>query len=334
MILCLRVVRVVVPADCEFTLSVQTPPPLRARGVSVQYGDVYGVRDVDVDLGTGEILGIIGPNGAGKTSLIECIEGLRKRSAGEISVLGLDPAGSRTKLAARIGVQLQDTSYPSRARVHELCMLFSSFYDSPTPFDDLLREFGLSDQRRAYVDNLSGGQRQKLSIVLALIGRPEVLFLDELTTGLDPAARRSTWDLLRALNEAGTSIVLSSHYMDEIEVLCDRVMLLLDGTVRESGTVTHFIDQCSEYHHYTLDEDVAESLDLDILVALEAIVSGERQGRRIVLRGSYPAGSEALAGALRAHGRDPSRVRHRPPNMDDAFIHLTGLSPEEAGDAR
>ena len=323
-----------VPADCELTLSVQTPPPLRARGVSVQYGDVYGVRDVDVDLGTGEILGIIGPNGAGKTSLIECIEGLRKRSAGEISVLGLDPARSRTKLAARIGVQLQDTSYPSRARVHELCMLFSSFYDSPTPFDDLLREFGLSDQRRAYVDNLSGGQRQKLSIVLALIGRPEVLFLDELTTGLDPAARRSTWDLLRALNEAATSILLSSHYMDEIEVLCDRVMLLLDGTVRESGTVTHFIDQCSEHHHYILDEDVAESLDLDTLVALDAIVSGERQGRRIVLRGSYPAGSEALAAALRAHGRDPSRVRHRPPNMEDAFIHLTGLSPEEAADAR
>ena len=113
--------------------------------------------------------------------------------------------------------------------------------------------------------------------------------------------------------------------MDEIEVLCDRVMLLLDGTVRESGTVRHFIDQCSDYHHYILDEDVAESLDLDTLVALDAIVAGERQGRRIVLRGSYPAGSEAL---------DPSRVRHRPPNMEDAFIHLTGLSPEEAADAR
>ena len=315
-------------------MSVQTPPPLRARGVTVQYGDVYGVRDVDVDLDFGEILGIIGPNGAGKTSLIECIEGLRKRSAGEISVLGLDPVRSRAKVASRIGVQLQDTSYPSRARVGELCVLFSSFYDSPRPFDELLTEFGLSDQRKTYVDRLSGGQRQKLSIVLALIGNPEVLFLDELTTGLDPAARRSTWDLLRALNEAGTSIVLSSHYMDEIEVLCDRVMLLLDGTVRESGTVTHFIDQCSEYHHYILDEDVAESLDLDTLTALDAIVSGERQGRRIVLRGSYPAGNEALAAALRARGRDPSRVRHRPPSMEDAFIQLTGLSPEEAGDAR
>ena len=219
-----RVVRVLLPSDREFAVSVQTPPPLRARGVSVQYGDVYGVRDVDVDLDFGEILGIIGPNGAGKTSLIECIEGLRKRSAGEISVLGLDPVRSRAKVAARIGVQLQDTSYPSRARVGELCVLFSSFYDSPRPFDELLSEFGLSDQRKTYVDRLSGGQRQKLSIVLALIGKPEVLFLDELTTGLDPVARRSTWDLLRALNEAGTAIVLSSHYMDEIEVLCDRVM--------------------------------------------------------------------------------------------------------------
>ena len=181
--LCHRVVRVLVPSDGEFAVSVQTPPPLRARGVSVQYGDVYGVRDVDVDLDFGEILGIIGPNGAGKTSLIECIEGLRKRSAGEISVLGLDPVRSRTKVASRIGVQLQDTSYPSRARVGELCVLFSSFYDSRRPFDELLSEFGLSDQRKTYVDRLSGGQRQKLSIVLALIGKPEVLFLDELTTG-------------------------------------------------------------------------------------------------------------------------------------------------------
>ena len=301
--------------------------------MSVRYGDVYGVRDVDVDLDFGEILGIIGPNGAGKTSLIECIEGLRKRSAGEISVLGLDPVRSRAEVASRIGVQLQDTSYPSRVRVDELCKLFSSFYDSPRPFDELLSEFGLNDQRKSYVDRLSGGQRQRLSIVLALIGRPEVLFLDELTTGLDPAARRSTWDLLRALNEAGTAIVLSSHYMDEVEALCDRVMLLLDGTVHESGTVRHFIDLCSEHHHYTLDGDLAEGLDLDALLQLESIVSGERHGRRIVLRGSHPAGSEALAAVLRSYGRDPTLVRYRPPSMEDAFLHLTGLSPQEAADA-
>ena len=299
----------------------------------MRYGDIYGVRDVDIDLDSGEILGIIGPNGAGKTSLIECLEGLRKRSAGEVSVLGLDPVRSRAEVAARIGVQLQDTAYPSRARVGELCRLFSSFYDSPRPFDELLNAFGLGDQRKIYVDRLSGGQRQKLSIVLALIGRPEVLFLDELTTGLDPAARRSTWELLRTLNDAGTAIVLSSHYMDEIEVLCDRVMLLLDGTVRESGTVRHFIDQCAELHHYVLDEDIAEGLDIGTLADHDAVTSAERQGRRIVLKGSHPAGSEALAATLRAHGRDPSRVRHRPPSMEDAFIHLTGMSPEEGADA-
>ena len=301
--------------------------------MSVRYGDVYGVRDVDVDLDFGEVLGIIGPNGAGKTSLIECIEGLRKRSAGEIGVLGLDPVRSRAEVTSRIGVQLQDASYPSRARVGELCALLSSFYDSPRPFGELLTEFGLGDHRKSYVDRLSGGERQKLSIVLALIGRPEVLFLDELTTGLDPAARRSTWDLLRTLNEAGTAIVLSSHYMDEVEALCDRVMLLLDGTVRESGTVRHFIDLCSEHHQYTLDGDLAEGLDLDALVQLEPIVSGERHGRRMVLRGSHPAGSEALAAVLRTHGRDPTLIRYRPPTMEDAFLHLTGLSPEGAADA-
>lgn len=314
-------------------MSIQTAPPLRVRGLSVQYGDVYGIRDIDLDLAFGEVLGIIGPNGAGKTSLIECIEGLRKRSAGEISVFGLDPANSHTRLATRIGVQLQNTSYPSRSRVCELCSLFSRFYDSPRPFDELLDEFGLGDHRNAYVEKLSSGQRQRLSIVLALIGKPEVLFLDELTTGLDPAARRSTWALLRALNDAGTAIMLTSHYMDEIENLCDRVILLLNGIVRESGTVTHFIDQCAEYHHYIIDEDVTAYVDLDALSALDAIVSAERQGRRIMLRGSYPAGNEILAATLRDHGCDPSRVRHRPPSMEDAFFHLTGLSTEEAQDA-
>ena len=142
-------------------MSVQAPPPLRARGVTVKYGDVYGVRDVDVDLDFGEILGIIGPNGAGKTSLIECIEGLRKRSAGEISVLGLDPVRSRAEVAARIGVQLQDTAYPSRTRVGELCTLFSSFYDSPRPFDELLpkKPYCTRCNRERWVEREAQGER-------------------------------------------------------------------------------------------------------------------------------------------------------------------------------
>ncbi|WP_419839923.1 ABC transporter ATP-binding protein [Candidatus Poriferisodalis sp.] len=315
-------------------MKLNTSPPLRARKVSVKYGDLYGVRDVDVDLDPGEILGIIGPNGAGKTSLIECIEGLRKGSAGEIRLFGLDPIKHRGKLAARIGVQLQPTSYPSRTRVNELCELFTGFYESPRSFADLLAQFGLDARRTEYVDRLSGGEQQKLSLVLALIGRPEILFLDELTTGLDPVARRATWEILRTLSEAGTAIVLTSHHMDEVETLCDRVMLLVDGAVRESGTVKHFIDQCSDWNHYVLDANIGDRLDLDTLQRLNHVTAAERQGRRIVLRGPYPAGHDAIAAAVRDHGGDPSQIRHKSPSMEDAFIYLTGLAPEEGSNAR
>ena len=311
-------------------MDVRTPPPIRVRGVSVKYGDIYGVREVDLDLVSGQILGIIGPNGAGKTSLVECIEGLRKRSSGEIQVFGLDPADSRAELAARIGVQLQDTSYPTRSRVRELCALFSSFYKNPRTSDELLEQFGLPDKLKTYVSDLSGGETQKLSLVLALIGRPELLILDELTTGLDPAARRATWDLLRNLNDTGTSVVLTSHYMDEVEALCDEVILLVDGQVQTRGPVSHFIDQCGDAHHFILDVDVATLFDLDELIALEGIVSGTRQGRRFQLQGRFPEGYESLKLAAAVRGADPNRIRQRPPSMEDAFIHMTGLTPEEA----
>ena len=293
-------------------------------------GGVYGVREVDLDLTSGEILGVIGPNGAGKTSLVECIEGLRKRSSGEVSVFGFDPANSRTELASRIGVQLQDTSYPTRSRVRELCALFTSFYDNPCVSDELLEQFGLSDKRNAYVSDLSGGEAQKLSLVLALIGRPDLLLLDELTTGLDPTARRATWDFLRDLNDAGTAILLTSHFMDEVEALCDQVILLVDGRVRTRGTVGHFIDLCGDAHHFFLDEDLANLFDLDELIALRGIVSGSRHRRRFQLQGAFPEAHESIKLAVAGHGADPNRIRQRPPNMEDAFIRITGLTPEEA----
>lgn len=311
---------------------VLTPPPIRVRGASVKYGEAYGIRDVDLDLAPGEILGVIGPSGAGKTSLVECIEGLRKRSSGEISVFGFDPADSRSELASRIGVQLQDTSYPTRSRVRELCALFTSFYDNPRASNELLEQFGLSEKRNAYVNDLSGGEAQKLSLVLALIGRPDLLLLDELTTGLDPTARRATWDMLRDLNDSGTSIVLTSHFMDEVEALCDQVILLVDGRVRTRGTVGYFIDLCADSHHYFLDENLANLFDLDELIALDGIVSGSCQGRRVRLQGKFPEAHESIKLAVAGQGADPNGIRHRPPNMEDAFICLTGLTPGAARD--
>ncbi|QSB06867.1 ABC transporter ATP-binding protein [Natronoglycomyces albus] len=210
---------------------------VKAHGVTVRYGPKVAVDDVDFEVYPGEVMGLIGPNGAGKTSLVECIEGLRRASAGSITVAGLDPVADRAKLARVLGVQLQDSVYPTRIKVFEICDLFASFYPDAEDPEVLLEEFQLSDKRKATITKLSGGQRQRLSLVLALLGKPEVVFLDELTNGLDPQSRRSVWKGLKKRNKAGLTIVLTSHYMDEVTNLCDRVSVLIDGKVVVVDTV-------------------------------------------------------------------------------------------------
>ena len=302
---------------------------IRIRGLSIQYGPkTYGVRDVDLDVMWGEVLGVIGPNGAGKTSLVECVEGLRERSSGEVEVHGIDPARRRREVAAMIGVQLQDTSSPTRCRVQEICDLFASFYADPVPPAGLLEQFELADRAETFVEDLSGGQRQKLSLALCLIGRPRLLFLDELTTGLDPDARRSTWDLLRLLNETGTTIVLTSHFMDEIEALCDRVLLLDGGRPVLLGTIADFLAKCQDQHSYTLDDGLSRVVDATVLERLPGIVSVKAQQRRIVVKGRHPETYDGVRGVVEHSGGDPGLVRHKPPDMEDAFLHLTGRSAE------
>jgi len=202
---------------------------VRAEQVRVCYGTTVAVDGVDLSVGPGEVFGIIGPNGAGKTSLIECLEGLRRPTSGRIRVDGLEPWADRTRLATVAGVQLQHTSYPTRVRVGELCRLFASCYPDPADYRDLLDRFDLLGLSRSQVTKLSGGQQQRLSLVLALIGRPRIVFLDELTTGLDPVARRNVWGQLSARRAEGLTIILTSHYMDEVEYLCDRVAVLVGG---------------------------------------------------------------------------------------------------------
>lgn len=302
---------------------------IKIRDLSIQYGpEIYGVRDVDLDVAWGEVVGIIGPNGAGKTSLIECVEGLRERSAGDVEVRGIDPARRRSDVVGMIGVQLQDTSYPTRCRVKEICDLFASFYTDPLLPADLLNQFELADRAETLVEDLSGGQRQKLSLALCLIGRPRLLFLDELTTGLDPDARRSTWDLLRKLNEAGTTIVLTSHFMDEIEALCDRVLLLDDGRPVLLGTIADFLAKCEDQHSYTLDDSLVRVVDATVLERLPGIASIKAQQRRIVVKGRHPETYDGVRGIVEHSGGDPGLVRHKPPDMEDAFLHLIGRSPE------
>lgn len=215
---------------------------IQVNHLSVKYRDIVAVDDVSFEVRENEIFGMIGPNGAGKISLVEAIEGLRDTSSGEISILEMNPKADRIKLYNQIGVQLQQTSYPDQAKVEDICKLFSSFYDNPVPYDRLLSDMRLDRQRKTYINKLSGGEKQKLSILLSLLGSPKIVFWDELTTGLDPLARHEVWDMIRKYKRDGLTIVLITHFMDEIENLCDRVALMKAGKMIYIGTPKEVIE--------------------------------------------------------------------------------------------
>ena len=215
---------------------------IQVNHLSVKYRDIVAVDDVSFEVRENEIFGMIGPNGAGKTSLVEAIEGLRDTSLGEISILEMNPKADRIKLYNQIGVQLQQTSYPDQAKVEDICKLFSSFYNNPVPYDRLLSDMRLNRQRKTYINKLSGGEKQKLSILLSLLGSPKIVFWDELTTGLDPLARHEVWGMIREYKRDGLTIVLITHFMDEIENLCDRVALMKAGKMIYIGTPKEVIE--------------------------------------------------------------------------------------------
>lgn len=200
------------------------------------YGDVVAIDDVSLTVRYGEIFGIIGVNGAGKTTTVECAAGLTRPDGGRLRVLGLDPVAERDELRRRVGVQLQDSALPDRLTVTEALTLQASFYDDPVEPLELIEQLGLTHRRDARYGKLSGGEKQKLSVGLALVGRPQLAILDELTTGLDPHARRETWALIADLKQRGLTVLLVTHFMDEVERLCDRVALIHAGRVKTVGT--------------------------------------------------------------------------------------------------
>ncbi|MEV7092996.1 ABC transporter ATP-binding protein [Amycolatopsis sp. NPDC051045] len=200
------------------------------------YGTRVAVDGVSFTVERGEIFGILGTNGAGKTTTVECLQGLRAADGGTMSVLGLDPATDRTALTRRVGVQLQESQLPPKLRVREALELFASFYPEPADLDVLLGQLDLRDHARSFFGKLSGGQKQRVSIALALVGRPELAILDELTTGLDPHARRETWRLVEGVRATGVTVLLVTHFMDEAERLCDRVAIFDAGRVVATGT--------------------------------------------------------------------------------------------------
>lgn len=214
---------------------------LEVTGLRKRYGSVDAVKELSFSVSRGEIFGLLGHNGAGKTTTVECALGVKSRDAGRVSILGMDPGRDRKRLFARVGVQFQDTRFQDKIRVREACEQASALYPRTRPWAEILERLGLSGKERSFARDLSGGERQKLAVALALLPDPELVFLDELTTGLDPAARRETWRFLAELKAAGTTIVLTSHFMDEVEFLCDRVAIMRSGTFACEGSPSELV---------------------------------------------------------------------------------------------
>lgn len=210
--------------------------PIRIRGLIKKYGDSAAVDGIDLDVGQGEVLALLGPNGAGKTTTVEVLEGYRARDGGEVTVLGEDPAHAGRAWRARIGIVLQSTQDNAELTVEELVRHFAAFYPAPQDPDEVIAAVGLQDKRRTRTRQLSGGQRRRLDVALGIVGQPELLFLDEPTTGFDPEARRAFWELIHGLRGDGTTILLTTHYLEEAEQLADRVAVLSDGRIVGLGT--------------------------------------------------------------------------------------------------
>src|ERR1700733_3887488 len=259
-------------------------PVIRVSGVRKTYGRTVAVDEVSLEVGEGEIFGLIGPNGAGKTTTMECIEGLRKPDRGAISVLGLDPTRDAYKLQHRIGVQLQQAQLQKRIKVWEAVDLWATIYRKPAAQGaGLLDQLGLAEKRNAWFMTLSGGQKQRLFIALALINDPEVVFLDELTTGLDPQARRAIWDLVRGIRERGKTVLMTTHLMEEAERLCDRVAIIEHGKIIDIGSPEDLVRRHCPQRTVVLatDSDGAE----ERLRGMSSVRTVTRQDARFTIEG-------------------------------------------------
>lgn len=301
---------------------VMTAPVITVSHLGKSYGPTVAVRDVSLEVREGEIFGIIGPNGAGKTTTMECVEGHRRADRGSISVLGLDPQRDASQLRQRIGVQHQEAHLQKRIKVWEAMDLWSSLYPRTVDPEGLLERLGLGAKRDARFMTLSGGQKQRLFVALALIHDPEVVFLDELTTGLDPQARHTIWDLVTDIRERGKTVFLSTHLMEEAERLCDRVAIIEHGQVIELGTPRELVERhCPERRVvFTSDTEGAAA----VFAAELGEASTSRQDDTHTLRGD---GDEFVSEVIHLIARENIRVRGfrtEIPTLEDVFLKLTG----------
>jgi ABC-2 type transport system ATP-binding protein len=296
---------------------------VRVSGIRKTYGATVALDHVSFEVQRGEIFGLIGPNGAGKTTTLECVEGLRKPDRGTIAVLDLDPFHDRRTLQNRIGVQLQEAQLQKRIKVWEAVDLWASLYRTKVDGSQLLERLGLAEKRQAWFMTLSGGQKQRLFIALALISDPELVFLDELTTGLDPQARRAIWDLVRGIKDRGKTVVLTTHLMEEAERLCDRVAIVERGRVIDVGTPDALVRRhCPEQ---TVVLQTADPHAEECLRSLLHVTDVRREGLRFTILGRDDVITDVIH-CVSEHRIRVSEFRTVLPNLEDVFLKLTGHS--------
>ncbi|MDN5765466.1 MAG: ABC transporter ATP-binding protein [Humibacillus sp.] len=297
-------------------------PIISVTNLRKAYGEHLVLRDVSLEVEAGEIVGVVGPNGAGKTTTVECIGGLRRADAGRIEVDGLDPSTNPARLREIVGMQLQECRLPAKITVTEALELYRSFYPAPRDAGELLERFGLAEHRRQRFGSLSGGQQQRLSVALALVGNPRIAILDELTTGLDPQARRDIWAFLGELQADGVTIVLVTHFMEEAQRLCDRVAVIDDGRVAAFDTPDALATATDGAQHLAFTPSLTISdADVDLMRALPGVASLTVTADRVAATGHDIATPVLMF--LAERGITPLRLRVESPTLDDAYLSLT-----------
>jgi ABC-2 type transport system ATP-binding protein len=296
---------------------------IRVDALRKTYGDLVAVDSVSFEVRPGEVFGLLGPNGAGKTTTVEVLEGLRQPDSGEVSVLGVDAIRHPDELRSRIGVSLQTAALYPKLNVVEVLELFRGFYPSGRPVDELVELMDLGEKRKTRTQELSGGQRQRLSVALALVNDPELVFLDEPTTGMDPAARRALWDVVLGLKRRGRSVLLTTHYMEEAEVLCDRLAIMDHGRILESGTVDELVSR--RFHERAVRFDRIDGLADEQLAAFPGVTSVKHEGGAVLLyTRDVPGTIGAVLAATERLGIEPANLAVRRATLEDVFLDLTG----------
>lgn len=300
-------------------------PVISVRGLRKSYGDFEAVRGIDFDVEPGEVFGLLGPNGAGKTTTVEILEGLRPRSAGDVRVLGLDPAADTKALKDRIGVCLQQTNLPEKVQVREALEWFGAFYTRTVDPDQLLESLQLAEKKNARYSTLSGGQKQRVAVALALINDPAIVFFDEPTTGLDPQVRLEIHGLIEKLRRDQRSIILTTHYIEEAERLCDRVAIVDAGRIVAIGTPREIQMRTVGQSRVEIstEQPITEAPAAEAMFASKLVLNGD--GRTLVVHSEKPAKSIAeLVKWIDARGLELADIHLKRPTLEDAFIELTG----------